>query len=144
MLQHVFDHRTTRQEDASERPLEVTYIGTDESLAELYKLKLELDGYWVTVAPTIADSLDGARRRAPDLVYLDAGPTTEAAVESLRSLRLDGALKDTPVIVLWRGGSDALAIADLQLGVTDFLVTAIGVPVDGHGLDREPRPRFRA
>jgi len=42
--------------DIRDEHLEAVYIGDDVSLAELYKLRLELDGYWVTVVTTPADA----------------------------------------------------------------------------------------
>ena len=106
------------------------YIGQDESLAELYKLKLELDGYWVTLAPRGARGLNGALRRLPDLVFLDVGATERSLLEALANLRLDQDLANIPAILLWRGAGDPMAVDGLQIGVQDFIVRAMRAPAE--------------
>jgi len=44
-------------EPLPEEALEVVFIAKDRGLAELYRLRLELDGYWVTLSPTIEAGL---------------------------------------------------------------------------------------
>ena len=49
----------------------VLFIEDDPAVAEMYKLKLELDGYRVTVAKSGEEGLDQAKRHVPDIVFLD-------------------------------------------------------------------------
>jgi DNA-binding response OmpR family regulator len=144
LAQILTDPRITRPHDAPEDPVEVIYIGGDPGLADLYRVKLEMDGYSVRLAPTGDEGLAQARGRMPDIMFLDLGPADPGSVQILRSLRRDRELKNIPVIVLWRDGSDATAIERLQLGVKEFLVKRIG----NHGVDPwanllDTRPEFR-
>lgn len=107
----------------SER-VEVLFIGDEPSIAELYRLKLELDGYWVTLALTLADGLDLLHQHTPDLVFLDLGVGNGVGLDALQTLRSDPSTRDIPIVHLWRGGETALAIKVLQLGPSDFVVKA--------------------
>ena len=107
----------------SER-VEVLFIGDEPSIAELYRLKLELDGYWVTLALTLADGLERLHQRTPDLVFLDLGVGSGVGLDALQTLRSDPSTRDIPIVHLWRGGETALAIKVLQLGPSDFVVKA--------------------
>jgi CheY-like chemotaxis protein len=130
----------TRPFDLPDEFLEAVYIGDDESLTELYKLRLELDGYRVTVVSTPADALAACRRRVPDIVFVDAGATAESVLEAIASLRRHRQLKDVPIVLLWGGATDPPAIDGLQLGVSNFLVKAINVATAGRWPDSLGEP----
>src|SRR5919199_1894074 len=49
---------------------EILFIGDNYDVAEMYRIKLELDGYRVRVTDRAA-AIDQARRRPPDLLYVD-------------------------------------------------------------------------
>lgn len=135
MAQRIADPRIVRPHDLPDEPLQVLYIGQDPSLAELYKLKLELDGYWVTVAPRGLRGLKGALRRLPDLVFLDGGATEQSMLDAFEDVRLDCDLKDIPVVLLWRGAGDPVAVEGLQLGLQDFVVRAMRAPAEDRRSD---------
>jgi len=115
----------TRTQDGEE-PVEAVYIGVDEALADLYKLKLEMDGYRVTLAQTGTEGLAYARQRVPDIVFLELAPADPSSLQTHRMLRRDRDLREIPVVLLWRGDADAPSIQSLGLGAKDFLVRANG------------------
>jgi CheY-like chemotaxis protein len=112
--------------EAAEDLVEAIYVGGDGALADLYRLKLEMDGYRVALASTETEALAHARKRLPDLVFIDLGPADKPLLQTHRTLREDRALKDIPAILLWRGGIDTPTIESLGLGANDFLVKANG------------------
>lgn len=116
----------TRPHDTTDEPVHALYIGGDTALAELYKLKLEMDGYWVALAATGTEGLARAQEQIPDIVFLDLGPADQSLLHMHRALRRDPDLKDLPVVLLWRGDTDQPTIEGLRLGVKDFLVKANG------------------
>jgi DNA-binding response OmpR family regulator len=126
MVLPVTESWITRPHDVSDDAVEAIYIGGDPALADLYKFKLEMDGYRVTLAPTDTAGLAQARARIPDIVFLDLGPSDQSLLQMHRTLRRDPDLKDIPVVLLWRGDADASTIQSLHLGVRDFLVKAGG------------------
>jgi CheY-like chemotaxis protein len=128
IAQRIVEPRVTSPFDLLDEHLEAVYIGDDESLTELYRLKLELDGYSVTVVTTPAEALAACRRRAPDIVFVDGGAADGSVLEAIRNLRIDRQLQDVPIVLLWGGTLDPPLVDDLQFGVSNFLVKAIRVP----------------
>ena len=123
----VTEPRLTRPHDDDEL-VEAIYIGGDGVLADLYKLKLEMDGYRVALASTGTEALAQARKRLPDIVFIDLGPADQLLLQTHQTMRRDRDLKDIPAILLWRGSTDSPTIKGLGLGVKDFLVKANGTP----------------
>lgn len=124
----------SRPSDVPDEYLEAVYIGDDESVAELYKLRLELDGYRVRVVTTPIEAIAACRRRAPDIVFVDAGATNESVLEAIGSLRNHHQLSDVPIVLLQGGVTDLPPIGGLQVGVGNFLVRTRGSR-SGIGLD---------
>lgn len=140
MAQRFVEPPITAAYDVPDEQLEAVYIGNDESLAELYKLRLELDGYQVTVVTTPADALAACRRQTPDIVFVDVGATDQSVLEAIGNLRRHQQLKDVPIVLLWGGAADPPVIDGLQLGVSNFLVKAITNPMGGPWPDSLDRP----
>ena len=126
--------------DIPDEHLEAVYIGDDVSLAELYKLRLELDGYWVTVVTSPADAFEACPRQVPDIVFVDVGATDETLVEAIGNLRLHHRLNDVPIVLLWGGATAPPVIDGLELGVSNFLVKAITVPIGSRWSESLGRP----
>ncbi len=120
--------RPTSRDRAPEDTLEVEFIGEDRVLAELYRLKLELDGYWVTLSSNFYDGLEKIKNRIPDLVFVDLGPGERTRVTDLGALRKDQALREVPVVLLSRTDTEAVEANGFQLGSRDFLVRIDAVP----------------
>lgn len=116
--------------DTTDEPMLALYIGDDNGLADLYKLKLEMDGYVVTLAATGTEGLARLRQQVPDIMFLDLGPADQSLLEMLRKVRRKGDLEDVPAVLLWRGGTDEPTIQGLRLGPRDFLVRANGTHPD--------------
>ena len=102
--------------------LEVVFIGDDLGLAELYRLKLELDGYWVTTYSTVDDGLKHIRTRMPDLLFLDLGADGRRLSEDLVMLRSDVSIHELPIVLLSRGDIKGVESTAFQSGGQDFLV----------------------
>jgi CheY-like chemotaxis protein len=126
-LSSTLTQRSERSHPADDN-LEVVFIGDDPGLAELYRLKLELDGYWVTTCPTIDNGLEHIRSRVPDLLFVDLGPDERHKREKLGILRSDAQLHQVPIVLLARGEVEATKPKSLQLGGRDFLVRVDSVP----------------
>jgi len=121
----VTEPRLTWPHDA-EAMVEAIYIGGDGALADLYRLKLEMDGYLVRLAATGPEGLTQARTRIPDIIFIDLGPADPSLLDTHRTLRRDRDLKEIPAVLLWRGETDAPTIESLRLSSRDFLVKANG------------------
>jgi CheY-like chemotaxis protein len=94
----------------------------------MYKLKLELDGYRVTVAKSGEEGLDHAKNQVPDIVFLDIRLPKMDGFAVLENLRSDGVTKNIPVIILSNYGEKELVDRGLKLGALDYLIKSETTP----------------
>jgi CheY-like chemotaxis protein len=120
-----------RQEDLVATPsqfaddsIRVLFIEDDPDVAEMYKLKLELDGYLVTIVTPGEDAAQVASSVRPELVFLDTQRHEEAALATLRALRSDPSTKTLPVIILSSQNAEAFTAAGFRREPLDYIVHA--------------------
>src|SRR5207237_10303739 len=80
-----------------EQPVEVLFIGDNDVLAESYRLKLELDGYRVSMRACRAWAIHDARELRPDVVYLHLVVPSRERFALLRAIRSEPATRNAPV-----------------------------------------------
>lgn len=102
----------------------VLFIENDPAVAEMYKLKLELDGYTVTIVPRGDDVAKLAASLKPDLVFVDTQQVQDGGVKTLRGLRSMTATRHVPVIILSSLQPNELVAAGFQVDVMDYVVHA--------------------
>ncbi len=101
--------------------LEVLFIADDPDLAEMYRLKLELDGYWVRVVG--ADSaVAEARVRRPEIVFLDLPAGRPERLRILRDLRDAVHRPELPAVVLTAFRGQELENKGAILSACDYVV----------------------
>src|SRR5437660_9971077 len=81
-----------------EQPVEVLFIGDNDVLAESYRLKLELDGYRVSMRPCRAWAIHDARELRPDVVYLNLVVSSRKSFALLLAIRPEPATRRTPIV----------------------------------------------
>ena len=108
--------------------VKVLLVEDDADYAEIYRLRLETDGYEVMVAPDGEAALEMVRRVVPDLVYLDLRMPRLDGFGMLSALRADPATAHVPVIVLSNYDAPELRRQGMQLGVLEWLVKADVTP----------------
>ena len=102
----------------------VFFLEGDPALAEGYRLKLELDGYQVTVASPSEDALAYLRAQPPDIIFLDASSVTPSRSGLLDRLRDHPTTQRVPVVVLSNRTAGELAMDGMNLGPLDYVVAA--------------------
>jgi CheY-like chemotaxis protein len=80
--------------------LSLLLIQPDPTLAETYRLKLELDGYMVQVAADPEQALGEVDPQKLDLIFLDVGSASLTGSDMLAELRKDVRTRYIPVVVL--------------------------------------------
>jgi CheY-like chemotaxis protein len=110
--------------DGTDLPVEIVFIGDDPELADMYGLKLRLDGYAVTLLTTKEANSDFLEMPAPDIVYLDIGLLNPEGLTVHRMLRAQRSTKRLPIVLLstrhtWQGSS-----TELKLGLYDFFISS--------------------
>lgn len=112
----------------AEEEVSVLFVEDDAAVAEMYRLKLELDGYTVTIAPDGEQGLKLAREKRPDIVFLDIRLPHMDGFSVLEALRAEKALSHIPVIILSNYGEAELVERGLKLGALDYLIKAETTP----------------
>ena len=108
--------------DFGEDGCDVLLVGDESDAAEMYRMKLQLDGYRVI---TTSDADAGSRRRIgwkPDLVLIDLGAGSGAPLRDLQRLREDPVLRDVPALLLSSRSEEDLRRIGVALGPMDYLL----------------------
>ena len=106
----------------------VLFVEDDPTVAQMYKLKLELDGYQVTMAKDGEEGLRLAAEMHPDLIFLDIRLPKMDGLAVLESLRSSNECKDTPVVILSNYGERELVERGLKLGAREYLIKSQTTP----------------
>jgi two-component system, response regulator len=121
--------RSRRRDSQTDDDLvEVLLVEDDQSVLEMYRLKLELDGYRVSTAGDGEDGLRKAEELRPDIIFLDIRLPKMDGFEVLRRLRSQETTKEIPVIILSNYGEDDLVARGLRLGAHEYLIKARTTP----------------
>lgn len=78
----------------------VCIIDDDENILEIYRLKLELEHYDVSVAANGEEGLLVIRQQKPDIILLDLQMPVKNGVQVLEELCVDEQLSKIPVVIL--------------------------------------------
>jgi DNA-binding response OmpR family regulator len=107
----------------------VLFVEDDRLIAEMYRLKLEAEGFAVEIAYDGEAGVRQALADPPDLVLLDILLPRLDGIEVLRRLRAERATRRVPVLILSNavglGGREEEARA---LGIVDWVVKANVTP----------------
>jgi CheY-like chemotaxis protein len=106
----------------------VLFVEDDPSVAQMYKLKLELDGYDVAVAPDGEKALAMARQVAPDIIFLDIRLPKLDGFGVLEALRGDPQTTPIPVVILSNYSEEELIQRGLKMGALDYLIKSQTTP----------------
>jgi len=104
--------------------IRVLFIEDDPAVAEMYKLKLELDGYQVTVVANDDQVLTEAATLKPDMIFLDLRLGEDLGFATLQRLRATDSGRQVPVIILSRRGPHDLAGLGFKADALDYVVRA--------------------
>src|SRR5437588_5570588 len=94
----------------------VLFVEDDASVAQMYRLKLELDGYTVDVATDGLTALERARTHKPDMIFLDIRLPKLDGLGVLEALRGDPETAAIPVIILSNSNEIELVERGIRLG----------------------------
>jgi two-component system, OmpR family, phosphate regulon response regulator PhoB len=116
--------------EAPDEEVSVLFIEDDPAVAEMYKLKLELDGYTVTVAKDGEEGLQIANEAPPDIVFLDTRLPKMDGFTVLERLRSAERTREIPVIILSNYGERELVDRGLKLGALEYLIKSQTTPAN--------------
>ena len=114
--------------NAGSDEVRVLFVEDDASVAQMYRLKLELDGYIVDVAWDGLDALEKARTIRPDIVFLDLRLPKLDGLGFLEALRQDPETEGIPVVILSNWNERELVERGVRLGALDHLIKSQTTP----------------
>ncbi|GAC1615294.1 MAG: hypothetical protein NVS9B1_25070 [Candidatus Dormibacteraceae bacterium] len=117
-------------DEVPEEDVRVLFIEDDPAVAEMYKLKLELDGYVVTVAKDGEEGLKVATDSPPDIIFLDTRLPKMDGFAVLERLRSADRTREVPVIILSNYGERELVDRGLKLGALEYLIKSQTTPAN--------------
>ena len=103
-------------------------IEDDISIATMYRLQLEADGYSVEHAADGASGLHLAQQSPPGLVLLDVRLPRLGGLDVLRAMAADPRLAMLPVIVLSNYSDQEMVKEGIRLGARAYLVKSQTTP----------------
>lgn len=106
----------------------VLMVEDHPDIADLYQLKLQLEGYRVAIASDGVAGLSMARSLMPDLILLDIHVPQLDGLQVLAALREDKATDELPVIVCSEDDDPLLIKEANRLGAVAYLVKANLLP----------------
>lgn len=114
--------RSPRASRRTDPMLRVLFIAKDPGIAELYRLKLELDGYQVDVVPMDGPVLERARTHQPDLIFADVRVPDPDAIAPVHAIRREAELQTVPLIILTGDEAFGLERSGLALSSLDYII----------------------
>jgi DNA-binding response OmpR family regulator len=114
----------------SERTKKTTIliIEDDDFLLEMYKSKLELEGYNVLMAQDGENGYEMIRKNNPDVVLLDAVLPKMNGFKVLEKIKQSKMFKHVPIILLTNLSQKEDVKKGLDLGAEDYLIKAHYMP----------------
>ena len=117
-------------DQVTERPeVRVLLIEDERAVAEMYKMRLQLDGYSVTVAADGEEGLRLAGELQPHMVFLDLRLPKMDGMAVLEAIRADRRTMHLPVVILSNYGEADLIERGLKLGALEYLIKSKTSPV---------------
>jgi len=100
----------------------ILIIEDEKILSEMYKFKLEKEGFEVLNAMEVDEAIGIGRNSKPDLVVLDILLPKESGINYLIKMKNIEELKDVPVLVLSNFDDNETKNKSFELGAKDYLI----------------------
>lgn len=108
--------------------VQVLLVEDDQALAQMYRVKLERDGYTVQVAGDGEAALRAVSKEPPDLIFLDIRLPRMDGLAFLEHLRAIPRTRDIPVVIVSNYSEAELVARGLQLGAREYLIKSQTTP----------------
>lgn len=100
----------------------VLVVDDEADILTLVTARLRQSGYEVMVASDGIEGLEKAEKERPDLILVDVSMLQMNGFQMVQLLRLDGSLKETPVLVITASRQKDEMAWRKQVGVTQFIL----------------------
>jgi two-component system alkaline phosphatase synthesis response regulator PhoP len=100
----------------------ILIIEDEKILSEMYRFKLNKEGFEVMSAIEVDEGIELAKKNKPDLVVLDMLLPKESGINYLIKVKLIEDLKDIPVLVLSNFDDNETRAQAFNNGAKDYLI----------------------
>jgi CheY-like chemotaxis protein len=119
---------STAADRKEEDDVRVLFVEDDPAVAQMYRLKLELDGYVVEIATDGEQAVARAIEQPPDMVFLDIRLPKLDGLGVLEALRANERTRNLPVVILSNYSERELIDRGLKLGALEYLIKSQTTP----------------
>ncbi len=106
----------------------ILIVEDDVFLADLYKTKMELEGFKVYAAYDGEKGLEMAKKNNPSIILLDLILPKLTGFQVLEKIRSDSKIKDIPIIILTNLSQKSDVDKGIKMGANDYLIKAHFMP----------------
>lgn len=106
------------------KTVKIAIIEDESTIAQMYRMKFESEGFIVEVASNGKDGVDMIAKHTPDIILLDIQMPEMNGAEALRHIRKIEGGHNIPVIVLTNLGQQESPKELSELGIEDYIVKA--------------------
>jgi CheY-like chemotaxis protein len=124
---------SSAMEKREEDEVRVLFVEDDPAVAQMYRLKLELDGYSVEIATDGEQAVAKALTDPPDIVFLDIRLPKLDGLGVLEALRRQEQTMQIPVVILSNYSERELINRGLKLGALEYLIKSQTTPAKVSG-----------
>ena len=110
--------------------VKVLLVEDDPMIIDMYKLRLEEEGYEPIITDKGSEAIDLAKREKPDIILLDIILPEVDGFSVLSSLKGESETKKIPVIIMTNLGQETDQDKGKQLGAEEYFVKAQHTPAD--------------
>lgn len=103
-------------------PRTILVVEDEKEIRDLLAHYLRKEGFSTVLAPDGETAILKARKEKPDLVLLDILLPNADGLEVLRTIRSDGTIGRTPVVMLTAKGDETDRVVGLELGADDYIL----------------------
>jgi len=114
----------------SEKKTKVLLVEDDKMIVDMYKMRLEEEGYEVFISEKGSEALDWAKNEKPAIVLLDIMLPEVDGFTILQKLKSEPETKDIPVLLLTNLGQESDKTKGTDMGAADYFVKAQHTPAD--------------
>ncbi len=108
----------------------ILIIEDEKVLAEMYKEKLEMEGFEVCLAFDVKEGIELVKRERPDLILLDILLPVENGVSFLKRQKEDKDISEIPVIAFSNYDDPRVKKEAIELGVKEYLIKTNYTPTE--------------
>jgi DNA-binding response OmpR family regulator len=102
--------------------VDVLLLSAESSLAQMFQLRLQMDGYRVTASSHLEEWQVRSPVLPPDIVVIDLDDAELARLRDVSRLRSDPVLKNVPLLILSSRSPEELRRAGLTLNSRDNII----------------------